>query len=672
MTQPTITNQLAEGAEASTLARTVRRPRLLLLGGLLLLLLWLGLKTWRVVQLTQSLQAHEGAARALLADGPRQIELTQLEQLVLDVRQDTVQLQRETALFLPLAPYLDWLPRVGPLLGAAPDLMEMADAGTAAAVYGVRGLGPALPLLQDETRQGSLLPPLIAIIDQGQPDLVGAAVAVDRLVTARQRIGDHPELPWRVRHLLAQIDPLLPIAQDGLKFLPVLPSIMGRDGPRTYLIMAQNEDELRATGGFISGAGILLADDGAIVSLSFEDASLVVDFSKEFDYPPQPYIDFLGLDAFVFRDANYWPDFPTSARQAIELYTYTRDVHLDGVFAIDQRFLEMLVCVVGPLSVDDFPEKVTCDNVLAALQEAFSISENSPGGAAVAERKSFMGPLADAIRTKIESDPGDIDMMALGEMIEKAVAGKHLQLYVSDPAVAPVLADIGWDNALTNEAGQDLLLVVDTNVGYDKVNAVVARSLAYHVTLAADGSARADLTLQYQHKITSAEACDHGIPPYNSDLTYADLIFDCYWNYLRIYTPAGSRLIAADSHPAAADMFVTGRAWNGGAELVEDPSGLTVFGNFLLLPYGETLASRYRYELPPAVVRSLTGGERVYHLNIHRQAGSRPEPVKVQVTLPPGSQLLHTVPTATTVDGQLLTFQFTSERDRTLTVHYKR
>ena len=52
-----------------------------------------------------------------------------------------------------------------------------------------------------------------------------------------------------------RFDKGLPLLKMALDFAPAVPSLLGVDEPRTYLIIAQNNDELRATGGFISGVG---------------------------------------------------------------------------------------------------------------------------------------------------------------------------------------------------------------------------------------------------------------------------------------------------------------------------------------------------------------------------------------------------------------------------------
>ena len=148
---------------------------LLVLGGLLILFTWAGVKGWRIYSLSQSLLSRQAQAEALAANGFTQIDPDEAEALVNGLRSDVVALKREVDLFMPIATYLSWVPRYGPTLEAAPHLLEMADAGTEAAAYAMRGLKPAIGLLQDENLAESPLPGLVRILDSAEADLRASA-----------------------------------------------------------------------------------------------------------------------------------------------------------------------------------------------------------------------------------------------------------------------------------------------------------------------------------------------------------------------------------------------------------------------------------------------------------------------------------------------------------------
>ena len=258
--------------DAGSRRSTGRLIRLALLLLLLAFVLWAGLKAWRVAGAARSLLAVEDEARALVADGPLNVDADAAEALLLGARGDIVTLRDELGFVRPIAPYLGWVPRFGPTLMAAPHLLEMADAGSEAAVLAVGALKPALPIVQGEAFGAERLGDLLPILTAAGPALEQAAAALERTAAARAELAaavPAEALPWRVQQLLRQADELLPLGQSGLRLAPHLPALLGVDGPRRYLILAQNEDELRATGGFLTGAGVVTVENGRIAELSF-------------------------------------------------------------------------------------------------------------------------------------------------------------------------------------------------------------------------------------------------------------------------------------------------------------------------------------------------------------------------------------------------------------------
>jgi len=358
----------------STRDTDTRSPRrlalLILLCGFLLIVIWLGIKVWRLVDIARALPAYEERFAALAEDGLANADPDETEALVLELRADVVTLRREVRPLLPLARLFTWAPKVGPLFAEAGPLLEIADSGTEAAAYAIRGLKPLLAAVQQPDPTTSTVARAVPILAAAKPDLQRAATALDRTVAARAQIEEPEALPWRVQTTLAQMDDKLYLA-DMLDLLVVAPELLGADGPRHYLIVAQNEDEVRATGGFISGAGLLVVDGGQIRSLDFQDASLIdawgnsFSLTKPYEVAPEPLWTLMGVQLMLFRDANYWPDFPTSAQKLMALYEYGQDYPaLDGVIAIDQHFLQLLLNSTGPLEVSELEMTVSASNVV--------------------------------------------------------------------------------------------------------------------------------------------------------------------------------------------------------------------------------------------------------------------------------------------------------------------
>ena len=653
---------------------TGRIARLILLLLLLGFLLWAGLKAWRVAGAARSLLAVEDEARALAAGGLAGLDADAAEALLIGARADVVTLRDELAFTRPIAPYLGWVPRLGPTLVASPHLLDMADGGTEAAVLAVGSLKPALAAVQGGSfgldALGDLLPTLAA----AGPALQQAGAALDRTAAARAELAaamPNEQLPWRVRQLLEVADEWLPLGRNGLRLAPYLPALLGADGPRRYLIMAQNEDELRATGGFLTGAGLVTVENGRIADLRFRDSSDVDNITaKPYDFPPQPLYDFMGLELFVFRDANYWPDFPTSARKAIDLYAYGLDLPpLDGAIAIDQEFLRLLVEATGPVPIPDTDKVINANNLLQMLRQARDIQEGQEVGEWVLNRKAFLGGFAAAIQAKVETEFGSIDLPRLARNMAAAADGRHLSIYLRDPDAAVALAETGWDGHLPSAPPGDFLMVVDSNMGYNKVNLLVERALTYEVNLGPRPEATLDILYRHTGE-ASDEPCTQGVEAeFEQAMAYLALADKCYWNYVRVYAPGGSVLQASSSHPVPGETLINGRAWDGAAQMVAEQPGLTTFANFMLLPRAAELSAMFQYQLPEGVAQSEDGAT-VYHLTVFKQPGTRLELLTVSVALPVGATLLDASLPAQMQDGRVV-MSTTLETNLVVTLRYR-
>lgn len=652
-----------------------RVARLVILAGVLLFLLWLGIKAWRVGRVVAALPRYEERAAALSAGGLTNADPVEAEALVMELRRDVVTIRNEVRPFLPLAPLFGWLPRVGPLLAEAQPLLEMADYGSEAAAYAVRGLGPVLAAVQ-QGDGGSTVARVMPALAAARPDLLRAGSALDKAVAARAEIEEPEAFPWRVRTLLERLDDKLYLA-DIFDLLVVAPQLLGHEGPRTYLLVAQNEDEVRATGGFISGAGLLIVENGDIRDLQFQDANLIDAWgggglAKPYELAPEPMSLLMGVQLWLFRDANFSPDFPTAARMMMELYSYGQDYPaLDGVIAIDQQFLALLLENTGPLQIADLEMTVSAGNLTESLQAAWQTPEE---GASTSEwimsRKDFLGPMASALKDRLLSDLASLDLLFLAYNINRALEEKHLQIYVNDASVAAALEENGWSNRLAGEPGRDLLMLVDSNMGYNKVAPHIRSSLTYEILLDSSGTAEAITTASYTHTLQQPISCRQGgLVSYAELPSYQQLSEDCFWNYLRLYVPAGSELLQSTRHPYDPALFTLSEGWTAGAEAASDLEGLALWHNFFVLQPGQEVASVYRYSLPQ--VTRTENGQQLYELRLLRQAGGAPRAFSVEVTLPPGAQLQEVSPGPVSQSGNTLQFSGELRTDLIIRVVYE-
>jgi len=642
----------------------------LLVSGLALMLAILGYRVWRVWQAARPLLARMETVQALAAD-PGTVDPAMLEPLLRETHVELVVLRDEARPFLALVSRLGWVPGVGPDLQALPPLLDIAVDLTGAGDAAMEGFAPLLDLMGEDTAAEGEDPLSLAMhtLVDARPQLETARTLVERAMHRRAEL-DAAQLSPRLARLVAMLDRALPLAPAGVEAALLAPDLLGLSGPRTYLLLAQNSDELRPTGGFISGVGLVTVDGGAIAELSFHDAYLVDDFSKPYGEPPAPLYEYMLSELWLFRDANWSPDFPTSAQKVAELYTYGQGVGLDGVIAFDQHGAARLIEALGPVKVEGWDEPATGKDFVKAVRRAW----NPAGGEVTGEwgrtRKDFMSKVMQAVLEQIMRQPETVDWFGLGRALWQDLEERHLLVYLEEPAAASWLHAQGWDGALHPVEG-DYLVVVDANLGFNKANPSIERTLDYEVTLHADGSAVAELAVNYHHTVRDSDrpCSQRAIYLEGERITYESLMEGCYWNYLRVYVPEGSRLWTASRYPVPAEYLLRGEGTAGEAKVLPAEGDKTVFAQFFVVERGQVLKARFHYSLPH--VAHSEEGQWCYVLLIQKQPGTDGTRVSLTIDLPPGAQLLAATPSPRMIDGGTLTFDLNLDADIVVEVSYR-
>lgn len=243
-----------------------------------------------------------------------------------------------------------------------------------------------------------------------------------------------------------------------------------------------------------------------------------------------------------------------------------------------------------------------------------------------------------------------------------------------DPALAAVFDALNWDGRLENPTNQDVIAVVDANMGYNKVNMFVERTLNYEVVMSGDGRAQATLTVQYTNN-APFEPGETGcfqdtIEDYSQGPQYLELADECFWNYVRVYAPDGSDLITSSTHTVPAETQYHGQGWHSAAHTVNEFTGWQTFANYLLVPQQESVSAIFAYTLPETVVQQ-QGQDTVYRLFINHPAGAQVDTMHIIIHLPTGATVRQTSPEAS-LNGNTATFDLTVAQDTLFTIHYRR
>ncbi len=596
---------------------------------------------------------QDGRQVQQLISGPLEIRTVKTALPMLEkLRADLSALKEESHPLLWLAPKLGWVPRYGNDLAAAPKLLELSEHLLDTSIYACQS---AQPILDTLDAQATLDPPgLVDLLAGAQPSLAETRSELDEALALRRELDAESLSPALRDAIVTRLDPALRQGEEALALGMVLPAIIGASdqGPKTYLLLVENEDELRSTGGFITSVGNLVIYKGQIISMDFEGDEIQDDWSKPYPSAPWQLQEYMNSQVLILRDANWFTNFPTTALWAESLYAYTHSHSVDGVIAFDQHFLVMLLSQLGPLQVDGAAYPITSENVIEymRLSKVLPDAETIPANWT---RKDFMGKIAAALIRKIYA--GNQDWQAIAGRLYQALEERHLLLQFDDPAASALIAEHGWDNALRAGTG-DFLMVTDTNVGFNKTNAVVDVSLTYDVDLSNLNSPMGTLTLTHKNNARPNVPCIHWDTDDIITGEEAYPIDRCYWSYVRVYRQDGVQLLKATPHAIPGDWMILGENVPARVDVLdEEVPDVKGFGTLLVVPGGGTLSTSFQFALPPSILSvGQAAHEFTYHLKVQKQPGTVAHPLTIHVHFPKQAEFIHIPPGALQQNNNLL------------------
>jgi hypothetical protein len=513
------------------------------------------------------------------------------------------------------------LPWVGDQLKAARELLAM---GVEAGQVGRLGVDAAreYQVVRDQDA-GPLSSRARTIIDRTWGPMTAVAENVEVIKAWQEALPQGDLLPplasavRKAREDTAEVEELVRTYRDAADFLP---QFLGFERPRTYLVLAQNNAELLPTGGLISVYGLMTLRDGRVEEMFFEDAVAFGERWQErtgrYVEPPAPLRDYLLKDwSWNLALANWSPDFPTAARQALtffELGGGTREV--DGVLAINVTTLEELLAVTGPVEVPEYGVTVNQENALE-VTEALTRSPLEPGS----DRKAFVAFLAEEVLDRLMKTPPS-NWSALLETLERLRDSKSLLFYSDQPELQAPATRMGLDGALRQPEG-DYLMLVDASVNSTKLNIVLHQDVSLTAELDELGNARVEVEVDYRNDLP---AWERGRDP---ALVERLMLGGMYGGYLRLFAAPGARLLEVRQDGASA-----------GVDEVASELGHSVFGRFFAVPSGESRRLSFSY-VAPAVVRA-DSGVYEYRLFLQKQPGTAAVPWHLRIVPPEGARVL--------------------------------
>jgi hypothetical protein len=440
---------------------------------------------------------------------------------------------------------------------------------------------------------------LDAIDPNHYPERIGKTVIRSQLVSVKETIDNAANLFVNAQPLLLN-----------------LPKMLGEPAEQRYLVMFLNDKELRSTGGFITAfAQFRFVRGKAILEKADDIYAMDAALTKKFPAPREITKFHKGVYNLNIRDSNLSPDLPTSMKQFEEMYAFVGGKEkIDGIWTVDTHVLVEALRVLGPMTVYGREFSAEIDKRCDCPKAVYELEDYStrPVGYIREDRKDIIGILLrDLLQKALGVSPSQYWGKLFQVLIEQ-INEKHVMAYFHDEAVQKAAESFNMAGRIMTASesaavfkyqegkGWDYLHINNSNMGGAKSNMFVSDKVTKDTKVNGDGTITTTLTIDYKNPYQGSDCgLESGGLCLNAPLR----------NWVRVYTPAGSKLVdskgsqsPADNKPVPMETY--------------DSLGKTVFEGFLIVNPLGTAKLELTYTSP---VKSEDGK---YRLLIQKQPGT--------------------------------------------------
>lgn len=245
-----------------------------------------------------------------------------------------------------------------------------------------------------------------------------------------------------------------------------LPNVLSGSVPKTYMVLFQNNMELRPTGGFIGSFALVTFSGGKLIDEAVYDVYAADGQLKGHIEPPVQLKNYLGEANWYLRDSNWDPDFRISADRATWFLEKEMDRKVEGVIGLDMEFVKKLLKNIGPVTLSESKTVIDHGNIYEKIQY---VVENNffPGSH---QKSNILSSLSEALILKLM----DSDVSLVGKTVFESLEKKHIQLFSRNKLVQDAFGSLNWSGEVVKKELWGGL--IDANLGVNKGNYFIDRS----------------------------------------------------------------------------------------------------------------------------------------------------------------------------------------------------
>lgn len=358
-------------------------------------------------------------------------------------------------------------------------------------------------------------------------------------------------------------------------------------GQKTILVLFENNNELRATGGFIGTFGNIKMKDGEITKMNVSSVYDLDGQLQENIQPPSPILNM--SDRLFFRDSNWFADFPTSAQTLSNFYEKEGGETPDIIIAMTPNFIINLLKITGPIALPKYGVTLNEDNFIEKTQAVSTISDNLPTNSP----KQILADLVPLLLQKISQANKD-QLSQIAQGLQNNLNEKQIVIYSRDQDLQTQATNFHWDGGIL-DTDRDYLSVISSNLGGTKSDLNIEQKINLNTTINNDGSVNEELSITRINTLPRLDGTEND-------------------SFLRIYVPLGSKLISNTGFDQKNLVYPDGEnyktddriyAWEKNSvkdaitgTTIGQESGKTIFGNWVNVKGGEIKTVKIVYQPP--------------------------------------------------------------------------
>ena len=474
--------------------------------------------------------------------------------------------------------------------GTADDRIQTAVKTMSALIPKVNEMATSIDTLRRE---------LDAIDPDRYPTKIGKTVIRARLAEGKETIDN-------AANLFVNAQPLL------MNF----PKMLGEPTERRYLVLFQNDKELRSTGGFITAyAQFRFVRGKAILEKADDIYAMDNSLSKKFPAPPEILKFHKGVYNLNIRDSNLSPDLVASMGLFEDLYASVGGKEkIDGIWLVDTHVLVEALKILGPMNVYGREFSAVVDKRCDCPRAVYELEDYStrPVNYVCEARKDIIGVLLrDILQKSLGVSPSQY-WGQLFQMLITQINEKHVLAYFHDADAQKAAESFNMAGRIMTASESAAVLKYQQGKGWDSFQITITKMAGAKANMFVSDKVTKDTTVNSDRTVTTKVTIDYKNPYPGSDcgLESGGLCLNApLRDWVRVYVPKGSKLVDSrgaqspkDNKPVPMDTY--------------ESLGKTVFEGFIIVNPLGTAKLELTYTSPV----NPTDGK--YRLLIQKQPGT--------------------------------------------------